>query len=72
MTFIAKNHAEIKSYQLFAYQETSVSATSTLWKKVCFYTFTIYVKILMILLTMSSYTRLTYRPITAHLNNGHK
>ena len=34
MTYIAKNHAEIQSYQLFAYQETSAPPTPVLWKKV--------------------------------------
>lgn len=34
MTYIAKNHAEIQSYQLFAYQETAAPSTPSLWKKV--------------------------------------
>lgn len=34
MTYIAKNHAEIQSYQLFAYQETTAPPLPTLWKKV--------------------------------------
>ena len=54
MTYIAKNHAEIQSYQLYAYQETSVPATSALWKKVCFYTLPIYVKIFFVILAFIS------------------
>ena len=32
---VNESHAEIASYQLFAYQEGSTPPTTALWKKVC-------------------------------------